>query len=193
MSDRLRRHLRRRPVRRRPQRRGGPYTAFTGNAPGLRLDTNGSIQIEKRNDDRKLLFDFGAGQACSGGWFDHLGFCADTSGADLRFEFGGGFGLDLCSLVPGGASGVVPLHAKFLDASGDPATLSYGCIDEPQGVLIGNALQAEVQRLDEWTWRIVGQTACLHDGGFYGAIVDGTDVGPLNMPFGLTLVDENAP
>ncbi|MDX1382789.1 MAG: hypothetical protein R3190_04040 [Thermoanaerobaculia bacterium] len=171
---------------------GGSYPAATGSGPGFRLDTNGKPQLEKPNDDRKVILDFGANQGCAGGWADDLGFCNSSKGINMVFDLT--FApLDLCSLDPGGAAGEVSLHIAFLAADGDRKTLTYGCLAAPEGPPLGTSVPAMVSRESASTWHIAGDTACLRDGGLYDPIVDGTDADPLVMPFLLTIVDTDGP
>jgi hypothetical protein len=200
----------------------GDYYAFGGT--GMRLDTNGSQSLERKNDTRFLTIDFNVSGDCDtsdpnnpGG---AAGFCEELKGADMRFEH------QVQELVPNGlclldpddplnSSMRVTVGILFQQTAGDyllgeqprkgtgAVRLNYGC--QAQFLLQGhqrigqNGLpdyRAEVTRIDRYTWRIEGVNACLHTQ--YGDILKVSDSPSasaqyLNMPFGLTLVDPNAP
>lgn len=199
----------------------GPYYAFGGT--GMRLDTNGSQILERKNDTRFLTIDFTANGECDrnnphnpGG---AAGFCTELKGVDMRFEHqvqeleeNG-----LCLLEPGESmrisvgilfeqsSGPALLSNEFKNGkqNGDGIAdirLNYGC-QAPRllqsDLRIGPAplpdYRTVVTRVDEYTWRVVGQTACLHTNLGYKLENTAGETLYLQMPFGLTLVDVNAP
>ena len=164
----------------------GPYQdgeqkviVFTGSGPGFRLDTNSSQKLEGAKGFRELCMDFtGTG----------LGLGVECSGGDLRFsKFLGG--LDLCALDPAGGSGEVGLDIHFALDSGETRRLSYDC-RTPDGDPVGSTVPVTVTRLDEFTWTVEGETACLSEpDGYFDPPPDMDD---LSMPFRMTLVDQSA-
>ncbi len=165
--------------------------ALTGSGPGFRLDTNGGSQkLEGAGGTRELCIDLDEDgvieqgevgdptDECSGGG---LGF--NQSGVD------GNVGLDLCSLQKGD-SGRVGVGIGFL-LNGERHKLSYvdGCPDRDGSHQSNTASSATVTRtkavadgddVDEWT--VVGETACLREGGIFGP-----SLGDVTAPFEMTL------
>lgn len=189
----------------------GTYVAAGGT--GFRLDTNGSIKLERKNDTRFVIIDFEADELCIEGAsaFPAAGFCTEPKGIDLRFEHQVQELPGLCSLdansnptmrmVVGVAFEADPGHTLGnTGQNGNGATtlvLSYGCLgsNTPPGYA-SEVNQALVTRLDEFTWTIEGERACLttHSGNTL-THQDGGETVPvwLNMPFLITIVDVNAP
>lgn len=148
------------------------------------------------------------------------GFCEELKGADMRFEHqvqelvpNG-----LCLLDPddpGNNSMRVTVGVLFKQTAGEhllgeqprkgtgAVRLNYGCqaqflLQDYQkiGPAAADDYRALVTRVDQHTWRVEGTKACLHTQ--YGDILldsespDG-DALYLTIPFGLTLVDPDAP
>ena len=192
---------------------GGNYVAGTGSGPGFRLDTNGSIKLERNNDTRFITIDFNVAGVCDEyGDFPTAAFCTEKKGVDLRFDRDIE-PLNLCELDYN-QTGFVSLKFTFEAEPGntlrntfrgrdnkDPTTLHlrYGCWPDAQPDDLDRYHPAEVTRLDEFTWYIEGEMACLHTnlGNSYLVLVpdssDELELGLLTMPFGLTITDINKP
>jgi hypothetical protein len=198
----------------------GPYYAFGGT--GLRLDTNGSMKLEANNDPRFITIDFSRAVTCDlndpNNAAGAAGFCMAEKGSDMRFEHQVQVLQDngLC-LLGSGDSMRVSMGFTFLQSPGGSLTnefkngrqngdgstalkLNYGCqgsnllqSDLRIGANGGNDYRAVVTRIDEFSWRIEGEWACLHTHlGHKLENAEGNTV-YLQMPFGLTIVDVNAP
>ena len=85
----------------------GPYVA--GGGKGMRLDTNGSQKLERRNDTRFLTIDFSRSGYCSpdgdlptdpSNPAGAAGFCLEEKGVDMRIEHQVQEPQGLCSIVP---------------------------------------------------------------------------------------------
>ena len=119
-----------------------------GSGPGFRFDTNVSQKLEGAGGVRVLELSL-----------PYFGNSND-SGVDLRFHPRDG-GLDLCSLVAGGASGNVGLNILFEDEASIVWTVDYsdGCIDHNVAEeFISETV--DVTRTGVDTWTIEGVTAC---------------------------------
>lgn len=183
----------------------GNYVAGTGSGPGFRLDTNGSIKLERNNDTRFINIDFNVAGVCDeNGDFPTAAFCTLMKGVDLRFDRDIE-PLNLCELDDN-QTGLVSLKFTFEAEPGntlrntfrgrdnkDPTTLHlrYGCW--PGAGDSAGYHPAEVTRLDEFTWYIEGKTACLHTNLGNSYLDSKGELGLLNMPFGLTITDINKP
>ena len=188
----------------------GSYTA--GGGEGFRLDTNGSIKIERQNDTRFVNIDFLAAGDCDPTDVHNptgaAGFCSKEQGVDLRIEHQVQERYGLCNLEPGesvdqavyaqfeaeagGKLENVSKNGRTESGAGVPLTLNYGCLWFKVDPDV-RAFPAVVTRLDHYTWRIEGDYACLHTNlGQYMTDESGNIV-YLYMPFGLTIVDVNAP
>ena len=181
----------------------GSYVAAGGT--GFRLDTNGSIKLERKNDTRFVLVNFAAAGVCANDNFDPAGFCEKDKGIDLRFEHQVQ-SPDMCPLILGTVdsmpmvirvgfeadSGHTLLNGGSSPGSGATTlSLNYGCVgpnldpDHAQDPGV-------VTRLDAHTWTIEGTKACLHTN--LGSILkDGNNVVYLDMPFLITITDVNKP
>jgi hypothetical protein len=203
----------------------GPYYAFGGT--GLRLDTNGSMNLETNKDTRFITIDFsnsnsaGCVESDSHNPAGAAGFCIAEKGTDMRFEHQVQNLEDngLCQLQKDDEPMRVSMGFSFLQSPEGMLTnefkngrqngganstttlrLNYGCqaLNLLQSDLrIGQDskpdYRAVVTRIDDFTWRIQGEWACLHT-NLGHKLVDGAgDTVYLRMPFGLTIVDVNAP
>ena len=81
---------------------GGSYVAFGG--AGMRLDTNGSMKLERKNDTRFVWIDFEANGTCSSTSAQNpagaTGFCKAFKGVDMRIEHQVQEPQGLCSIEP---------------------------------------------------------------------------------------------
>jgi len=97
----------------------GSYVAIGG--PGFRLDTNGSMKLERNNDTRFVYIDFLTAEVCanaddsisSNDTFEPTGFCHEWKGIDLRIEHEKQNFDGLCSIEPGGSKPAT-IFIKFL-------------------------------------------------------------------------------
>jgi len=203
----------------------GPYYAFGGT--GLRLDTNGSMNLENNKDTRFITVDFsnsnsdGCDVADSHNPAGAAGFCVAKKGTDMRFEHQVQDLKDngLCLLEESGEPMRVSMGFSFLQSPGGmlinefkngrqnggsnsttTLRLNYGCqaLNLLQSDLrIGQNGQddyrAVVTRVGQYTWRIEGEWACLHTNLGHKLEDSAGDTIYLRMPFGLTIVDVNAP
>jgi hypothetical protein len=85
----------------------GPYVA--GGGTGMRLDTNGSQKLERKNDTRFLTIDFSRSGYCSpegvlptdpSNPAGAAGFCLEEKGVDMRIEHQVQEPQGLCSIAP---------------------------------------------------------------------------------------------
>jgi hypothetical protein len=80
----------------------GSYVAFGG--AGMRLDTNGSMKLERKNDTRFVWIDFLANGACDSDNAQNpagaTGFCNAWKGVDMRIEHQVQEPQGLCSIEP---------------------------------------------------------------------------------------------
>jgi hypothetical protein len=192
-----------------------PKSYVASGGEGFRLDTNGSQQLERKNDTRWVTIDFSAHAACDPGLNPGAvaaGFCSGLKGVDLRIEHQVQVRPGLCSLdwqVPEESSMLQTVVINFLndpdglvdDPSGlmiDPdengsgprsLKLSYGCqaqfLDESY---FDPAHQALVTRINENTWTIEGSDACLVTQLSYPLQEPGATPTIVHMPFKLTIV-----
>jgi len=81
---------------------GGSYVAFGG--AGMRLDTNGSMKLERKNDTRFVWIDFEANGECDStnaqNFAGATGFCSEEKGVDMRIEHQVQEPQGLCSIEP---------------------------------------------------------------------------------------------
>ena len=131
------------------------------------------------------------------------GFCEGLKGIDFRFEHWVG-DPDMCPLQPGQSmpmNFVVsfesdPGHTLINEnQKGQDSTelaLSYGCtyftLDPADQKFPGL-----LTRVDEYTWLIEGDKACLHTWGGTKLVDTSGETVYLDMPFEITIVDVNAP
>ena len=196
------------------------YVAFGGT--GMRLDTNGSQKLERRNDTRFVWIDFSVQDYCDAAESlpddaqnpaGAAGFCSEWKGVDMRIEHQVQEPQGLCSIDPyedtlpvsaysmlqtvkihfqGGSN---PLLKEF-DGSESPSfTLNYGC----QGLRIDPDISSEfepyrvlITRIDQYTWIFEGDEACLTT-QLGNIMVD--EAGPIlvKMPFALCIEDIDGP
>jgi hypothetical protein len=194
---------------------GNSYDAIGGK--GFRLDTNGSIKLERQNDTRFIRIDFSKatpdGSDCDSldsiKAADAAGFCDELQGVDLRLEhqIQDLETTGLCTMKKGDPPKLLAVRLGFeaeaggllqnpfkngkQNGSGSVAlNLSYGCLapNLEQNVLDLD-YRAEVTRTGPKSWTIEGIRACLHTN--LGHMLRGSNGKPiyLTMPFGLTIVD----
>lgn len=184
----------------------GSYVAMGGT--GFRLDTNGSIKLERKNDTRFVYVDFSAAGVCAdeNDNFAPAGFCAKLKGIDLRFEHQVQ-SPDMCPLILGPADPMdMVIRVGFeadsthtlLNGGSSPGSgattlsLNYGCVG-PNLDLTYAQFPGLVTRVDAHTWTIEGSKACLHT-NLGNILKDGSNnVVYLDMPFLITITDVNAP
>jgi hypothetical protein len=181
----------------------GSYVANGGT--GFRLDTNGSIKLEKRNDTRFVWVDFSAANVCDdNNNFAPAGFCKSLKGIDLRFEHQVQ-DPDMCPLVIDESTDMVIrvgfeaepgrtlLNGDSDSGSGVTAfSLSYGCVG-PRLDPLDAYDPGVVTKTGEHSWTIEGFTACLHTN--LGNILKDSngEVVYLDMPFLISITDVNSP
>jgi len=206
-----------------------PYYAFGGT--GLRLDTNGSMKLERSNDTRFVTIDFSKTTDDSGNVLDcsrndahspfgAAGFCTEQKGVDMRFEHQvqvleenglclQGLGevnarrISMGFLFLQSPGGLLANEFKNGKQNGDGSTalkLNYGCQGPnllQDDLRIGqngqNDYRAVVTRVDDYSWRIEGEWACLATNLGHKLEDAAGNTIYLRMPFGLTIVDVNAP
>jgi len=145
------------------------------------------------------------------------GFCDKLQGVDLRLEHqiqdlettglcttqeGTPESLAVRLSFEGEVGGLLRNPSKNGRDDGGAVALSlnYGCLapNLEQSVMRGD-YRAKVTRVDSWTWRIEGEYACLHTYRGYMLREEPCEYGSpgepiyLYMPFGLTIVDVEAP
>jgi len=188
----------------------GSYVAWGG--AGLRLDTNGSIKLERRNDTRFIYIDFRAAGVCTNvddgnpdnDAFGAAGFCHEFKGVDLRLEHQ----LEepnICSIQPGSHREMI-IKVNFEADQGNTLlnggqipkrggattlTLNYGCV-APRLDPADQASPGLVTRVNDSTWTFEGEWACLHTN--LGDMYEDGDENTwyLYMPFKITFVDVDA-
>jgi hypothetical protein len=199
---------------------GEPYAAFGGT--GMRLDTNSSQKLERKNDTRFVWVDFSVPAYCDAGGLlpddPHnpaaaAGFCSDSKGVDMRIEHQVQEPQGLCSIEPYEESLPVSAYSmlqtvkihfqggpdpllKELDGSESPSfILNYGC----QGLRIDPAISIKfepyrvlITRLDQHTWIFEGEEACLTT-QLGNVMTDENGPIHVNMPFALCIEDIDGP
>lgn len=191
----------------------GFYNAIGGY--GFRLDTNGSQKMERQNDTRFIRINFSNAMPddleCDLSDVNNVagaaGFCNELQGVDMRIEhqIQDLENIGLCSLEPGASRHLAirlgfeaepgallqnPFKNGKQNGSETPAlSLNYGCLapNLEQGDLDELQNWPLVSRLDEMTWRIEGNRACMHTHLGHKLVDSDGHTIYVNVPFGLTI------
>ena len=145
----------------------GSYVAFGGT--GMRLDTNGSMKLERKNDTRFVWIDFEANGACDSNNAQNpagaVGFCSELKGVGMRIEHQVQEPQGLCSIEPYDDSPLPSAHSMlqtvrigFLGGPDSTPLLQEldlngkGGSTEPDSFLLNYGCQGP--RIDPGDWRL---------------------------------------